>query len=544
MQYLTIPLLSVFITITLIPVAVRLAPWLHALDEPNPRKIHIQSIPRTGGVAMAISVLFSFGLLSPASNLLRAFILGVIILVLIGTIDDIRGLGYKPKFLAQTAVALIMILYGGIKITSMGMILPDVILPDWVAIPLTLLAIVGVINAINLADGLDGLAGGITMLAFCLIGYLAYQAENPTILTLALAMIGTIFGFLRYNTFPAIIFMGDSGSQLLGFAAITCSLALTQPETSLSPLLPLIILGFPVLDTIYVMGSRILHGKSPFVGDKNHFHHKLIGLGFFHTEAVLIIYLIQGLLVFTAYVFRFYSAWFLLIIYFVFSVSILTLFYISELTQWKVKRYNFFDHVIKGRLKTVADKRFLIVVCMRIIKIGVPLLFLTICLLPKSVSWYFLFFSLAIAAIILATWFFKKKWSSGALRLIYLTIPVNLLYSEKTMGTLMTNLIPKIYNLSFGAIAFFVILTLKFTQRKKGFRFNPMDFLILFIALCVPFIHETQLIEFNLGLLPIKIIVLLFSYEVLLGELRDENKFIFYPTIAGLIVFIVRGFMG
>jgi UDP-GlcNAc:undecaprenyl-phosphate GlcNAc-1-phosphate transferase len=413
-----------------------------------------------------------------------------------------------------------------------------------VAIPLTLLVIVGVINAINLADGLDGLAGGITLLVFCLIGYLAYQAENTTIVFLSLAMIGAIFGFLRFNTFPATIFMGDSGSQLLGFAAITSSLALTQTNTPLSPLLPLIILGFPVLDTLYVMGSRIRKGISPFVADKNHFHHKLIQLGFFHTEAVLIIYFIQAVLVTLAYFLRFQWAWLLLIVYVFFSGSILTFFYIADQKHWKIRRYDLIDRGIKGHLRTLVDKGLLIVACSRIVEIGVPLLFLFTCFLPREVPRYFLFVALAISAIILATWFFKKDWFPGALRLIYLLIPFILFFCERSMVSWMTGLFHLIYIISYGVIAFFLILTLKFTRREKGFRFNPMDFLIFFIVLSVPFLQETRLQEFNLWFLTVKVILLLFSYEVLLGELRGENKRIFYPTIGGLIIFIVRGFMG
>jgi len=491
-----------------------------------------------------MGVLISFGFLSPASNLVRAFLLGVIILVLIGTIDDLRELGYKPKFLAQIAAALIMILYGGIKITSLGNILPDFILPDWAAIPLTLLVIVGVINAINLADGLDGLAGGITLLAFCLIGYLAYLAENTTIGFMALAMIGAIFGFLRFNTFPATIFMGDSGSQLLGFAIITSSLALTQTDTPLSPLLPLIIIGFPVLDTLYVMSSRIRKGKSPFLADKNHFHHKLIRFGFFHTEAVLIIYFIQAAMVILAYFLRFHWTWLLLIVYVVFAGSILTLFYIADRNKWKVRRYDFIDRAIKGHLRTIADKSLIIAGCSRIIEIGVPLLFLFTCFLPGEVPRYFIYVVSAISAFLLITWGFKKEWSSGALRLIYLLIPFILFFSERSMVSWMTDLPKLFYNISFGVITFFVILTLKFTRRKKGFRFNPMDFLILFIALFVPYLQETWLQEFNLLFMTVKVVVLLFSYEVLIGELRGEIKRIFYPTVAGLIIFIVRGLMG
>jgi UDP-GlcNAc:undecaprenyl-phosphate GlcNAc-1-phosphate transferase len=230
-----------------------------------------------------------------------------------------RDLGFKTKFAGQFAAALIIIIYGGVKIKSLGMLLPDgVLLPDWLAMPLTFIVIVGITNAINLSDGLDGLAGGISLLSFLCIGYLAYSAGYLGIALLSAATVGAIFGFLRFNTYPATVFMGDAGSQLLGFMAITFSLKLTQGNAPLSPLLPLLLLGFPVLDTITVMFERVTNGKSPFVADKNHLHHKFMRLGLFHTEAVLSIYVLQAFLVTSAFVFRSRSEWFLLILYLVF----------------------------------------------------------------------------------------------------------------------------------------------------------------------------------------------------------------------------------
>ena len=128
---------------------------------------------------------------------------------------------------------------------------------------------------------------------------------------LCTAIVGAIFGFLRFNTYPATVFMGDTGSQLLGFLAITLSIGVTQRETPLSPLLPLLLLGFPVLDTITVMAERIASGRMPFSPDKNHFHHKLMRLGLFHTEAVVTIYGITALLTAAAYLLRFHSDWLL-----------------------------------------------------------------------------------------------------------------------------------------------------------------------------------------------------------------------------------------
>ncbi len=124
--------------------------------------------------------------------------------------------------------------------------------------------------------------------------------------------------------------MGDAGSQLLGFLAIVLSISLTQKNNSLSPILPLLIMGFPVLDTIDVMISRMANGKSPFTADKNHFHHKLIRLRLYHTESVLFIYITHAFVVSSAFIFRFTSEWFLLILFLVFLGIIFTFVNVAE----------------------------------------------------------------------------------------------------------------------------------------------------------------------------------------------------------------------
>jgi len=299
-----------FITIALIPLFRRLAIRVQALDYPDARKVHPLPIPKSGGVAMAVGLFVPVLVWAPMNDLTRAILIGAGILVVFGLIDDFRNLGYKAKFLGQFAAALTVIIYGGVKIQSLGMLLPDdVLLSDWLAIPFTLIVIVGVINAINLSDGLDGLAGGICILSFCCIAYLAYQTGNLVVAIFSIAMIGTIIGFLRFNTYPAILFMGDAGSQLLGFSSITLSIHLTH-----------------------------------------HLHHKLLRLNLFHTEAVVVIYFLQAFLVSCAFVFRYYSDWLILIGYIVFSGLVVSGFMVAEKVDWQMGR-GFIENRLKVRLR-------------------------------------------------------------------------------------------------------------------------------------------------------------------------------------------------
>ncbi|MFH1350808.1 MAG: MraY family glycosyltransferase, partial [Pseudomonadota bacterium] len=397
-------------------------------------------------------------------------------------------------------------------------------------------------NAINLSDGLDGLAGGISLLSFICIGYLAYLGGHPAITILSVAVVGAIFGFLRFNTYPAVLFMGDTGSQFLGFLAASLSLRITQGNTPLSPILPLIILGFPVLDTLTVMIERIHEGKSPFAADKKHLHHKLINLGFFHTEAVLVIYILQAFLVTSAFIFRFYSDWLLLAFYMISSGVILILFFVFEKAGWKLKRTGFFDKAIKGRLRVLKEKNILIRVSFRTLEIGVPLLLLFTCFLAKDIPDNFAFLVLAILGLLIIIWLFKKNWLVGALRLtLYLTIPFAVYLTHMDMGTWANERLIQLYNLSFGGIVIFAILTLKFTRRREGFKISPMDFLILFIALVVPNVPDDWIRSYHIGLLATKVIVLFFGYEVIIGELRDKLNRIGVATLAALMVLSIKG---
>ena len=545
MIYFSTLLISIFITIALIPIFKGFAVRIKAVDLPNQRKVHTRPMPKTGGIAMALGVLVPVIFWVHGDEFIRAVLIGAGIVVFFGLIDDFKNLGYKAKFTGQVCAALIIIFYGGVKINYLGMFLPDgFLLPDWFAIPLTLFVIVGVTNAVNLADGLDGLAGGICILIFICMSYLAYRCGNTAIAVVSAAVTGAIFGFLRFNTYPATLFMGDAGSQFLGFSAITLSLGLTQGNTPLSPLLPLILLGFPVLDTVTVMCERIVKGRSPFVADKNHFHHKLIGLGLYHTESVFVIYMLQAFLVTFAFFFRFYSEWFLLIFYIMFSGTIVSAFLITDRTGWQFKRSNFVDKTIKTKLRILKEKDVFIRTSFKIAAAGIPLLLLFTCLLPANMPGYFSIITICMTCNIIVIWLFKKEWMGSALRLsLYLLIPFLIYLSEANVAPWMTGKMEQVYNLSFGVLALFIILTLRFTRRKKGFKSTPTDFLILFIALVVPNLPDDYIRSYHMGLMAAKIIVLLFSYEVLFGEFRKELRGLGLITIASLLVISFRGIL-
>jgi UDP-GlcNAc:undecaprenyl-phosphate GlcNAc-1-phosphate transferase len=546
MLYFSTILLSVFITVSLIPMMIRLADKYQMVDFPSPRKVHARPVPRIGGLAMAVGVFTPIVLWAIADEFVRAFIASASILVVFGFIDDMKGLDYKAKFGGQILAALVIIFYGGIRISSLGSLLPgEMQLTEWLKIALSLVAIVGVTNAVNLADGLDGLAGGISLLSFCCIGYLAYLDGSYTVLLITVSVTGAIFGFLRFNTHPASLFMGDTGSQLLGFTAVVLAVKTTQGNTPLSPVLPLIILGLPVLDTLTVMVQRISQGRSPFSPDKNHFHHRLINVGLSHSEAVFVIYVIQALMILSAIFFKYDSDWLLVGGYGVFSVVMVSLFTVVDRKALRLPRVPGRENVVKDWLRKIRKSYFVIRVSFGVSKLAIPLLFLASCFMPARIPAYVSITALCSSVLILGVFLVGKRYLGACLRLaLYLTIPLVLYCIEEGRSSWMNEQALFLYRLCFGIIAVFVILTVKFSRRSKGFKMSTMDFLIIFIAVSVPNLTGQLVQHFNLGLLAVEIIVFFFGYEVLINELREKFDVLATATLLASVVLGVRGYLG
>lgn len=549
MAYLTALFLSLFATISLIPLLIKFSRRLEVFDIPNARKVHAEPIPRIGGIAIAIGVFVPLLLWwTTEDTFLRTYTVGAGIIVCFGILDDLKGLDYKLKFLGQITAALIVVYTGGLKITKLGVLLPDgVVLPVWVSILFTVVLIVGITNAINLADGLDGLAGGICLLSFCCIGYLAYIQGDTTLTLISLSLTGAIFGFLRFNTHPASLFMGDTGSQFLGFSLVTTSLALTQGNTALSPVLPLIIFGFPVLDTITVMLKRITQGHSPFLADNQHFHHRLLCLGLWHTESVFVIYVLQAIFITAAFIFRFYSEWTILFAYGSFAGLIIFAFFLANITGFRLNRHSIFDTVLKKRLKMLKEECVFIIVFFKIVEFGLPLLLFVTCILPRSIPANISVISLVLMAILLLAWFFRKDWLRRSVVLsLYFLIPVVVyLSTDNPRLTGDQHYIISFYNFFYVFLAFFVVLTLNLTKRKRGFRITTMDFLILFITLAAPYIAGgTHMAYKEVASIAAKTVMLFFSYEVLIGELRNKMNRLAFATVCSLSLIALRGFVG
>jgi UDP-GlcNAc:undecaprenyl-phosphate GlcNAc-1-phosphate transferase len=307
MRYVMPFVLAMVVTMACLPALVRLAMHWLMMDQPGARKVHSVPVPRVGGVAMAMGVLVAALLAIDLQAQDRWFLLAAAVLVVFGALDDRFDLDYRIKLVGQLLAVGIAVTAGDVQVRTIT--LDDLVeLPRWISLPLTSVFLVGVTNAINLADGLDGLAGGTTFLCLCAVALLSSVGDQGAGTALSLAFAGAVLGFLRFNTYPASVFMGDAGSQLLGFAIGVFSVRATQGAASqVSAAIPVLLLALPILDTLSVMVQRLSERRSPFSPDKNHIHHKLLAMGFGHHEAVMVIYVLQAALFLLAYFLRFES---------------------------------------------------------------------------------------------------------------------------------------------------------------------------------------------------------------------------------------------
>lgn len=308
-------LLSFGVAALITPLVLRFATWLRLYDEPDgDRKIHAEAIPRLGGIAMAVAfALPLFGMYAVPNSMyavlhgneskLFSFAAGAACIIGLGIADDLRGVGAKTKLAVQCVAGLILWL-GGIsfeKITILG----QTVVVGAFSLPLTMLWVATLVNAMNLIDGLDGLAAGVAFFTSFTLFTLALIDGNALLAVVSVCVAGATLGFLLYNFSPALIFMGDTGSMLLGYVFAACGLwATAKRSTALSLLLPAVAMGLPLFDTIFAFARRAISGRSPFSSDRAHIHHRMLDLGLNQRQVALGLYLVCVVLAATAITIR------------------------------------------------------------------------------------------------------------------------------------------------------------------------------------------------------------------------------------------------
>lgn len=300
------------VTLLAIPPIISLINRYRLYDVPNERKVHKTPVPTMGGIAIVGGMMFALMVWFPFSYQAGqiCFFFSIAVLFGLGIMDDLKDLSAKYKFMIQIALA-VLIAVSGIRIQSFNGLFGIHELPLFSQYTFTILAIVGITNAFNLVDGIDGLAGGVGFMSLVTLGmFLTLNGDTNTALV-AFALAGGILAFLYFNFNPARIFMGDTGSLVLGFVVAVLCIRLMQVNvansTPVLPHAPIFVLGIvmiPVFDTLRVFSVRIWRGKSPFSADRTHIHHLLTNEGFSHAFAVRVICFFHALILIEVYLLR------------------------------------------------------------------------------------------------------------------------------------------------------------------------------------------------------------------------------------------------
>ncbi|MCK8059871.1 MULTISPECIES: glycosyltransferase family 4 protein [unclassified Fusibacter] len=299
---LFLPMLTAFfMSLLATPLIIKVAHHVGAIDVPSDdRRVHTKPIPRLGGLAIFISVMFSLLIFIdlPTTKLLGIMI-GSLVIVFLGFVDDIAPIKAKYKLMVQILAAFILV-FSDIRITGVSSFFnlsQTIYVDEFLSTAITILWIVGITNTLNLIDGLDGLSGGVSTISALTLAYVAFINGRIEIAIITLIIAGACLGFLPYNFNPARIFMGDTGALFLGFILSAISIEGTiKSATAITFFAPVLALGLPIFDTFFSIVRRTATGKHPFEADKGHLHHRILSMGFGQKKTVLMLYLINTLL--------------------------------------------------------------------------------------------------------------------------------------------------------------------------------------------------------------------------------------------------------
>ncbi len=283
------------------PIVKGFAQKVGAIDVPRDgRRVHDHPIPRMGGLAIFLGFLISVVLFIDITREVRGILLGAVLIVACGAIDDVISLRAWIKLLVQIAAAVVAVLHGVvIEVFRNPNIFSDneALILGALAVPVTILWIVGITNSVNLIDGLDGLAVGVSTIASTTMFVVALLVSEGGVAVILAALMGACLGFMPYNLNPAKIFMGDTGSLLLGYVLATVSVVgMFKFYAIVTFVVPILALFLPLFDTLCAIVRRLLRGQSPMHPDRGHLHHRLIDMGLSQKQAVAVLYSLSAVL--------------------------------------------------------------------------------------------------------------------------------------------------------------------------------------------------------------------------------------------------------
>jgi UDP-GlcNAc:undecaprenyl-phosphate/decaprenyl-phosphate GlcNAc-1-phosphate transferase len=531
--------LAVAVSMLVIPLARSFAPRLGLIDMPDARKVHTVPIPRVGGWGITLGSLLPIALMFRLDPLVQSFLIGCLILFAFGVWDDARSIGHWTKFLGQLAAVGAVVYYGDLWVSRLPFI--DGAIPAAFGKPFTLFALVGVINAINHSDGLDGLAAGESILSLIALAILGYMSGSALVLSISLATMGGIVGFLRYNSHPAYVFMGDCGSQVLGFTLGVLVVYLTQTaNTSVSAALPLLILGLPVADILSVLYQRIRGGMNWFKATRNHVHHRLLQLGFDHYETVVIIYSIQAAFVVSAVLARYESDITVALVYAAGIAALFSALTLAERTGWRIPRAREVESKLSGAIAMLKASQATLKGPLLVITAVTPVVMVLSALwmvrIPREVA--------AAAALLAVVPAVQILWPRAIkpvlLRLaVYVTasLPAYLLISGAVPHGVQPLFTGVIIVLGLAVVAY-----VRFSAAER-FGTTPTDFLIVCGVVALSVFGSIEANSRNVVEAVLFATVLMYACEILVGTTPGtaSRRLLQFSTLGTLLIVTLRG---
>ena len=539
-SYLLIAILSMAVSMALIPVMIRLAPRLGMVDKPEKRKVHTIPIPRVGGVGIVIGALLPMFIWLPMNDLMISFLFGTIVLLVFGVWDDIAELSHYVKFIGQFIAVIVVVYYGDLWVAHFPFIGIDTI-PASVGKPFTVMAMVGVINAINHSDGLDGLAGGESLLSLGAMAYLAYLFDGDIVLVIAFATIGGIFGFLRYNSYPAKVFMGDGGSQFLGFTLGFLVVYLTQiTNPVMSPALPVLLLGLPIADILAVFYLRAKQRVNLFKATKNHVHHRLLELGFLHYESVMIIYSIQVVFVVSAILLPYENDFLLMGLYLVGVIVVFTALTLCEKKGYRVHTAKH-DNNVAAEYGLPAWMHRLVAFPGKALEAGVSIFFIGGALMSGTVPADFGTSSVILLLFLVLMLLIKVNTMVPYRLVSFVTagFAVYLLSSYPPNWLLEQEIIVYLF---FGLVTMATFLTAR-NLSSGAFQITPLDYLVIVIAMIIALVPESGLDAHGIVMMTLQMIILFYACEMIIQSVSSLYNRFTGSMVAALAIITLRAFL-
>ena len=548
MNYLFLIAAATMISLAVIPIMVRLAPKLGMMDMPDDsRKVHSNPIARVGGWGIIVGALIPVVTLTEIDTPVICYLFGSIVLLIFGAMDDKQEMGHYPKFIGQFLAVIPMVYWGGLYVTEFPFF-GGFEFPKWFAQAFSLIAMIGVINAINHSDGLDGLAGGEALISLGALALLAWLSPGSELtIILALAAIGGLVGFLRYNTHPAMVFMGDGGSQFLGFTVGFLAILLTQhSDGTLSKSVVLLLLGLPVVDILIVLKKRAMSGSNIFRATSNHMHHRLLGVGFAHKESVVIIYTVHTFLVCCGIWLAHTSDWLITGLYL--AVCSTTYFFLNlaERTEWRPGQTRIFS-ILSISLDAIERNQVLMHGSRRFLEIAIPGFLIALSIWINDVPRDFGLVAAFLAILLALQGFNIYPFRVSARRgIIYITVVFVIYLSTIDRVTWLNPWAVGLEIIFYIAVCAAIFLAIRFSpgRRKEEFKITSFDYLLLFLILGALLFAKSPLLfgSFNVNIFIVVLAIILYASELLLVERRERMDFLGWAAFLTLVIIAVRGF--